>query len=94
MILIDRGLDQKKEDRKELCDKRKRAWSVALERRLYQKYSVELSGNNAEVTPVPIPNTEVKLRSADDTWWVTARESRSLLRFTFLNSSVGRALGC
>ena len=45
-----------------------------------KKYSVELSGNDAEVTPVPIPNTEVKLRSADDTWWVTARESRSLLR--------------
>ena len=49
---------------------------------IYIKGSIqlELSGNNAEDTPVPIPNTEVKLRSADDTWWVTARESRSLLR--------------
>ena len=37
------------------------------------------SGDNSEgVTPVPIPNTEVKPLSADDTWWVTARESRSL----------------
>ncbi len=25
-------------------------------------------GNNGEVTPVPIPNTEVKLSSADGTW--------------------------
>jgi hypothetical protein len=35
-------------------------------------------GNNEKDTPVPIPNTEVKLLSADDTWLVTARESRSL----------------
>ena len=38
-----------------------------------------ISGDySEEVTPVPIPNTEVKLLSADDTWWATARESRSL----------------
>ena len=30
-----------------------------------------------EVPPVPIPNTEVKLISADDTWLETARENRS-----------------
>ena len=34
-------------------------------------------GNNEGVTPVPIPNTEVKPFSADGTWLVTARESRS-----------------
>ena len=33
--------------------------------------------NDAEVTPVPIPNTVVKLCSADDTWWEAAWESRS-----------------
>ena len=33
--------------------------------------------NDAEVTPVPIPNTVVKLCSADDTWREAARESRS-----------------
>ena len=44
-----------------------------------EKYSVELSGYNAEDTPVPIPNTEVKLRSADDTWWAAAWESRKSL---------------
>ena len=32
---------------------------------------------DAEVTPVPIPNTAVKLCSADDTWREAARESRS-----------------
>ena len=32
---------------------------------------------DAEVTPVPIPNTVVKLCSADDTWWEAAWESRS-----------------
>ena len=35
-------------------------------------------GNDGEDTPVPIPNTEVKLSSADDTWVVTPWESRSL----------------
>ena len=29
-----------------------------------------------EDPPVPIPNTEVKLTSADDTWLETARENR------------------
>jgi len=40
--------------------------------------TISVSGGNDEKdTPVPIPNTEVKLLSADDTWLVTARESRS-----------------
>ena len=38
-----------------------------------------VSDDDAEVTPVPIPNTEVKLRSADDTWREAARESRKSL---------------
>ena len=29
-----------------------------------------------EGPPVPIPNTEVKLMYADDTWWVTAWENK------------------
>ena len=33
-------------------------------------------GDDAEVTPVPMPNTEVKLCSADDTWREAAWESR------------------
>ena len=39
---------------------------------------IKSGGNSAEATPVPIPNTEVKLRCAHDTWRATARESRSL----------------
>ena len=35
-------------------------------------------GDGIEEPPVPIPNTEVKLNSVDGTWWVTARESRTL----------------
>ena len=44
-------------------------------------------GNSEEVTPVPIPNTEVKLLSADDTWWETAWESRTLPLILVLWSS-------
>ena len=57
-----------------------------------------------EGTPVPIPNTVVKLIYADNTWLVTAREDRTMptqsdlkktqIASIFLNSSVGRARGC
>ena len=47
-----------------------------------------------EEPPVPIPNTAVKLISAEDTWLETARENRSMPTQIFLNSSVGRACGC
>ena len=39
--------------------------------------------NSGEATPVPISNTEVKLLSADDTWWEAAWESRTLPVFLF-----------
>ena len=45
-------------------------------------------GNDEGVTPVPIPNTEVKPSSADGTWLVTARESRSPPDSIFLSSSM------
>ena len=35
-------------------------------------------GHRSRVTPVPIPNTEVKPATADGTMWETAWESRSL----------------
>ena len=34
--------------------------------------------NSDEDTPVPIPNTEVKLINVDDTWLATPRESRTM----------------
>ena len=44
----------------------------------HSQFTIELSGGYDEkVTPVPIPNTAVKLLSADDTWLVTVRKSRS-----------------
>ena len=59
------------------------------------KNSQRKSGDNdAEDPPVPIPNTEVKLCSADDTWRETARESKSSPDLIFLLSSVGRAHDC
>ena len=42
-------------------------------------YFVNTSGGDSkEDPPVPMPNTEVKLLNVDDTWRVTARESRKL----------------
>ena len=56
---------------------------------------------NAEGPPVPIPNTEVKLCRAENTWLETVREDKysptsevrvfTLTSFSFLHSSVGRA---
>ena len=37
---------------------------------------VEVGDIDAEGSPVPIPNTEVKLCRAYDTWLATARENR------------------
>ena len=34
--------------------------------------------NDAEGPPVPIPNTEVKLSGAENTWLVTARKDREM----------------
>ena len=41
------------------------------------KYLRKVGSTNAEGPPVPIPNTEVKLCSADNTLPATAREDRS-----------------
>ena len=49
---------------------------------------------NLREIPVPIPNTEVKLKIADDTCELPCLENRYCQIFIFLVSSVGRALGC
>ena len=41
----------------------------------------EVSVSNAEGPPVPIPNTEVKLCSAENTCLATDRENRSMLTY-------------
>ena len=49
------------------------------EMRTYYKLVINfLVVYDEKVTPVPIPNTAVKLLSADDTWMVASRENRSL----------------
>ena len=47
--------------------------------------------DDTEGPPVPIPNTEVKLSGAEDTWLETARENREMPTHIFLHSSVGSA---
>ena len=56
---------------------------------------IEVVGiDDAEGTPVPIPNTEVKVGGAEDTWLVTAWENKEMPTRIILNSSAGRACGC
>ena len=40
--------------------------------------NIQVGINDHEGPPVPIPNTEVKLCGADNTWRVTAREDREV----------------
>ena len=58
------------------------------------KRSIAVGVNDDEGPPVPIPNTVVKLISAENTWRAAAREDKSTPTYIFLLSSVGRALGC
>ena len=50
----------------------------SLRKKLRMNFKTKSGDNSAEETPVPISNTAVKLRSADDTWREAARESRTL----------------
>ena len=50
--------------------------------------STDSGDDSIEDTPVPIPNTEVKLFCAEDTWRVTARENRSLPVYLRLHGQV------
>ena len=55
------------------------------------------SADNAQVPPVPIPNTVVKLSRAENTCLETDRENRKVLAlffYIFSFSSVGRAADC
>ena len=49
---------------------------LGLSLQLPNKFTL-FGGYSTRVTPVPISNTEVKPRCADDTAWVTVWESRS-----------------
>ena len=70
MILIGRGLDQRFS--RELSNLLLFSFEgISLIKRIS-------GGHSEEVPPVPIPNTEVKLLSVDNTWRATAREDRTL----------------
>ena len=56
------------------------------------KIAIFPGGHSGEETPVPIPNTEVKLPSADGTAGESLRESRSLPGFLFYVSPVAQSV--
>ena len=81
MILIGRGLDfDAKSER--LIEKRLRKFRSRMLcscQGVREKDKFTISGDDGEgVPPVPIPNTEVKLSGAEDTWLVTARKNREM----------------
>ena len=59
-ILIGRGLDK----------------VILVLKSILVQFNVKVGGTGDEDPPVPIPNTEVKLIYADNTWWETAWEDR------------------
>lgn len=56
---------------------RVQAFEIAEGQSSYRAEYEKSGDNSKEDTPVPIPNTEVKLFSADGTWWATAWESKA-----------------
>ena len=56
--------------------KARHAESVVTDREVVNIYIV--GADWCEGPPVPIPNTEVKLISAEDTWLETARDNRKM----------------
>ena len=71
----------------EFAIRRSDATNYAIYRRRYAvgpgfeslKVHQKVSAYVTEGPPVPIPNTEVKLCRAEDTWLATARENRTVL---------------
>ena len=47
--------------------------------------NISVGADDAQGTPVPIPNTVVKLSNAEDTWLVTAWENRKVPTFLFFD---------
>ena len=53
-------------------------WGYALTNVAVEKQQTIPGGDDGEATPVPIPNTVVKLSGAENTWLATAWENREL----------------
>ena len=91
-VLIGRGLDLKSSEKHNAQMVRCSVLKV-----LEIFYKNKIGGvDGGEDPPVPIPNTEVKLTSVDNTWLATAREDRATPPYfvIILHSSVGRAHDC
>ena len=76
-----------------LCTKQATVFTISGQKRnlLYRNL---VGVDDGEGPPVPIPNTEVKLTGAEDTWLATAWDNRKMPTLIFLNSSAGRACDC
>ena len=68
-----------------LCVKRKHKhedtlfdFEVTAVKHCFQSIDLKTGANGDEVPPVPIPNTEVKLISVENTWLATAWEDRTV----------------
>ena len=81
-VLIDRGLDlTSHSNHKPYGDATDMGWVYTFRNNLYSVFRVYKALNivgvdGGEGTPVPIPNTAVKLTCADNTWLVAAWEDR------------------
>ena len=62
----------------EVLEARRKELSIAM-----AKKAILASADSAQVPPVPIPNTVVKLSSAENTCLETDREDREVLAFSF-----------
>ena len=61
------------------CAVKCRRASARGDLRRKEKYTETICGDNSEEeTPVPIPNTEVKLLSAEGTWRAASRENMTM----------------
>ena len=80
-VLIDRGLDLRRqvESQTTWYDAVRCGWvpcSIVIFVQ-FSGHSLKIVGaDGGEGTPVPIPNTAVKLTCADNTWLVAAREDK------------------
>ena len=53
-------------------------FEVTAVKHCFQSIALKTGANGDEVPPVPIPNTEVKLISVENTWLATAWEDRAV----------------
>ena len=78
------------------CKKGLQSWCGILYNNEVVKSDIQfiVGVDDVEGPPVPMPNTEVKLDSAENTRMVTSREDRKMPTSIILHSSVGRAHDC